>query len=450
MHRRDFLRAAAGAASIPAAAQDRPPNILFLLPDQWRGMDLGSAGNTQVRTPNLDRLAADGVQFNNASANTPVCTPARGMLLTGRYPHATGTAVNDVPLPIQEVTIAETLRRAGYYTGFIGKWHLHGGQRLPGFVPPGDSRQGFEFWAANICSHSYFKQWYFRDEPKRIDMPRYEVFGWTDLGVEFLEKARDRNRPFCLYLQYGPPHDPYLAPPGYENAYDPAKIELRKNWKAGAQRFGTAKDIAGYYAAIACLDAEIGRLLGRLDALGMADNTIVAVSSDHGDMLGSQGTFLKRKPWEESVRVPGIFRWPKGLAKGRKSDAPFSHVDMVPTLLGLSGVKTPVPMHGFDYSDHMRGRNGPTPEHASLMIYTKTEANEHGPWRGIRSRQWKYARHEDKPWVLYDLENDPYEMNNLVAAAGQRRRIAQFESEIAKSMAETGDRWDEMFDRPYR
>ncbi len=443
MRRRDLLLGLAA----PEAA---PPNILFLMPDQWRGMDLGSMGNAQVRTPNLDRLAREGVQFVNCAANTPVCTPARGTLLTGKYPHATATAVNDVRLPIQEVTLPEMLRRRGYYTGFIGKWHLDGGIRMPGFVPPGDRRQGFEFWAANECSHAYFKQWYFRDDPKEIRIDGYEVYAWTDLAIEFLRNSEKRKQPFCLYVQYGPPHDPYLEPPGFEGMYDPSKIELRKNWSAGAKRGGTAKEIAGYYAAIACLDREIGRLLAKLDEMGMKDNTIVFVTSDHGDMLGSQGTFLKRKPWEESVRVPGIFRWPRGLAEGKRSTAPFSHVDVVPTLAGLCGVETPVRMHGHDYSGYLRGKTEQTPEHAHLMIYTNTEMDEHPHWRGLRSEKWKYARHEDRRWMLHDLENDPYEMNNLAGEARHRGLMSRFDAIIAKQMAATGDRWDELKDRPFR
>src|SRR5689334_8307225 len=132
MDRRQFLLSAA-AMAVP----ERPPNILFIMPDQWRGMDMGCAGNDQVRTPNIDRLAAEGVQFKAAAANCPLCTPARSILLTGKYAHTTGTAVNDVPLRTSEETIANILARRGYYTGFVGKWHLQGGRREPGFVPPG-------------------------------------------------------------------------------------------------------------------------------------------------------------------------------------------------------------------------------------------------------------------------------------------------------------------------
>ncbi len=407
-------------------------------------------GNTQVRTPVLDRLAREGVQFDNAVANCPVCTPARSILLTGKYAHTTGTAVNDVPLPNEETTIAEILAGRGYYTGFVGKWHLEGGKRLPGFVPPGPRRQGFEYWAANICQHAYFKEQYFRDTPDPIPMKGYEVFTLTDLAIGFLERAKKRARPFCLNVWYGPPHDPYLTPPGFEGMYDPAKIELRKNWKPGAARNGRREDIAGYYAAIACLDREIGRLLGSLEMLGLSENTIVLFLSDHGDMLGSQGTFLKRKPWEESVRVPMIFRWPAGLKPGRRSDAVLSHVDVVPTLLGLCGAPSPVKMHGFDYARYLRGESSETPEFAHLMIHTKTEADEYGPWRGLRSRKWKYARTAGKPWVLYDLEKDPFELNNLAGDAAAGKLVARFDAAIERRMRETADRWDELHDRPYR
>ncbi|MEZ5351196.1 MAG: sulfatase [Bryobacteraceae bacterium] len=449
MTRRQMLGAA--AAAIAGAQQNtEPPNILFLMPDQWRGMDLGSAGNRQVRTPNLDKLAADGMQFDNAVANTPVCTPARSTVLTGRYPHATGTAVNDVRLPIHEVTLPEMLRQRGYYTGFIGKWHLDGGLRMPGYVPPGERRQGFDYWAANECSHAYFKQWYFRDDPKRIDIAGYEVFEWTKLGSEFLDNAKNKKQPFCLYMQYGPPHDPYLAPPGYETMYDPAKIEMRKNWKPGAQRNGTSKEIAGYYAAIACLDEQIGQLLGKLDSLGMTGNTIVFVTSDHGDMLGSQELSSSAPVGRKRPVYPVSSAGPTASGRRQCSKAPFSHVDVVPTLLGLCGMETPARMHGHDYSSHVRDGSGETPEFSHLMIYTKTEADEHGPWRGLRSSKWKYARHEDRPWVLYDLENDPYEMNNLAADRSRAKLMAGFDSNIAAQMAATGDRWDELFDRPYR
>ena len=441
--RRHFLAATLAA---PAFAQRRtPPNVILIMPDQWRGMDMGCAGNRQARTPNLDRLASQGVHFTSAVANTPVCTPARGILMTGQYPHQTGTAVNDVPLPDQQETIAEILARRGYYTGFVGKWHLEGGKREPGFVPTGPRRQGFEYWAANICRHTYFNQVYFRDRPDPIPIPQYDTIGWTDLALEFLDNARKRSKPYFLSLWYTTPHNPYLPAPGYENMYSADAIEVRKNWKPGTKQLGEKKDIAGYYSAITCLDDQIARILKTLD-----ENTIVIVTSDHGDMLGSHGTFLKRKPWEESVRVPGIISWPAGMKGGRTSDVPYSHLDIPPTILGLCGAPVPAAMRGFDYSAYLTRGSRRTPEFSRLAIYTATEANEFGPWRGLRTRRHKYARFRDKPWVLYDLERDPYEMDNLVSAASSRKLIEHFDRTIAAHMQDSGDRWDEQKDRPYR
>jgi len=450
MQRREFLGTAAGAAASVAGAAQNRPNILVLMPDQWRGQDLGSMGNEQVKTPVLDRLASQGTQFTNAVANCPVCTPARACLLTGRYPHQVKMAVNDVPLGIQEVTIAELLQRAGYYTGFIGKWHLHGGLRNPGFVPPGERRQGFDFWAANICNHNYLKTWYFRDDDQPIPIPGYEVFTWTDLAIEFLGNAKAKQQPFFLNVWYGPPHDPYIVPKGYEGMYDAAKLKMRPNWKEGAKRGGTPKDIAGYYSAITCLDDEIGRLLGKLESMGLSDNTVVYFMSDHGDMLGSQQTFLKRKPWEESAVVPSIFRWPGKIKAGRRSGAHLSHIDVVPTLLGFAGVQQLPSMPGTDLSGYLMGTTERAPDEAHMMIYTSTEMEEHGPWRGIRNQKWKYARHEDKPWVLYDLEKDPFELKNLAGEPAHKALMAELDGRIAAHMAAMGDDWVQRFDRPFR
>lgn len=444
--RRDLL---VGVASGAVRAPRTPPNILFIMPDQWRGCDLGLAGNREVRTPNLDRLAQESVYFRNMTANTPVCTPARGILLSGRYAHRVGTPVNDIPLPGETTSIAEILAQAGYYTGFVGKWHLEGGKRMPGFIPPGARRQGFQFWAANECSHDYFKQQYFRDDPTPIPMKGYDAFTWTDLALEFLDRARERRRPFCLYVQHPSPHDPYWVPPGYEGIYAPEHLTMRKNWRPGVKHSGSPKDIAAYYAAITCLDSEVGRLLKRVEQNGFRDNTIVLFASDHGDMLGSQGTLRKQKPWEESVIVPGLLRWPAGVGRSFTSDAVVSHVDVVPTLLGLCGVKPPVAMDGYNYAPYLHGGRLRTPEYAHLAIHTRTENNEFAPWRGLRTRRYKYARFQDKPWLLYDLERDPYELENLVSSPSTARLVAQFDREITAHMQRTGDRWDEMQHRPY-
>ncbi|MCU0245552.1 MAG: sulfatase [Bryobacter sp.] len=440
MTRREFSAAAPWLWAKAEAAP--PPNILFLMPDQWRGMDLGCAGNKEVRTPVLDRLAARGAMFDSAVANTPVCTPARSSLITGKYAHQVKTAVNDVPLASEENGIAKELSRAGYFTGLVGKWHLEGGKRNPGFVAPGPRRQGFDWWAANICSHQYFKQWYFRDDPTVRPMKEYDSVGWTNLALDFLDTAKERKQPWFLCVHWGPPHDPYLWPPGLEKSYDPAKITLRPNWQT-PKRLGTREHIAAYYAAIECLDQQVGRLLERAD-----DNTLVVFLSDHGDMLGSHGVSLKRKPWEESARVPLIFHWPKGgITGGWRTKTPISHIDLVPTLLGCAGLKKTREMEGSDFSGFLRTRKGKDlPKHSMLMSQSFTENREYPPWRGLRTTKWKYARFQDKPWVLYDLEADPFELNNLADKPQHAKLRAGFDREIEAWMQRTGDDWKEQVD----
>src|SRR5215831_5970277 len=223
----------------------RRPNILFIFPDQWRAQSLGCLGNPDVRTPHLDRLAAEGILFRQTFANTPVCCPARASILTGKYPHKNGMLANDLRLRESETTLAELLRQAGYRTGFIGKWHLDGGKREPGYVPPGERRQGFDFWAANECSHAHFNNKYFRDTDQPIPVKKFEAEAWTDVAIEFLRETR--GRPFLLVVSMGPPHDPYGAPERFMKMFDPQTISMRPNWVEGTAG-GGRKEIAAYAA----------------------------------------------------------------------------------------------------------------------------------------------------------------------------------------------------------
>lgn len=460
--RRDFLAGAAAGALVGACGQhpELPrPNILVLMPDQWRGTDLGIAGHPDVHTPNMDRLASDGVLLTNTSANCPVCCPARGTLLTGRYAHEHGVDVNDAPLPDSEITIAEVAKEHGYRTGFVGKWHVEGGKRLPGFVRP-ERRQGFDFWAANICSHDYWNMHYFRDSPEPIVMDGYSARFFTDEAIEFIKA--DHETPFLAYVEWGPPHNPYVAPPEYMNMYDPDALTMRENWDGGVERvpnrfMGGRNDIAGYYAAITFIDDEVGRIVETLKETGQFENTLIFITSDHGDMLGSQGTYLKRKPWHESINVPGIVHYPAAVREGVESDMPFSHVDIVPTLLGLARLPIPQGVSGKDLSGHLlieeQGgvfEGAAHPESVYLQSYTPTEQSEFPPWRGVRTERYTYARHEDGPWLMYDNETDPFQKENLVAKPEHAELEAKLDAMSMDWFNETGDNWRERSDLPYR
>ena len=420
----------------------RRPNILFIFPDQWRAQSLGCLGNPDVRTPHLDRLAAEGILFRQTFANTPVCCPARASILTGKYPHKTGMLANDLRLRESETTLAELLRQAGYRTGFIGKWHLDGGKREPGYVPPGERRQGFDFWAANECSHAHFNNKYFRDGPAPILLGKFEAEGWTDLAMEFLRGQQDKDdQPFFLMVAMGPPHDPYGAPAEYMRIYDPNKIRMRPNWVEGVKG-GGRQEIAAYYAAITAIDDQVGRLMQALQELSLADDTIVLFTSDHGDMLGSHGQRLKRKPWEESIRVPGILRYPRRAPGGRQLDTILTHVDLAPTLLGLCGAQVPAAMQGRDLSRLVLGQKQTEPDSAFFQIFVPYQGDgTPWPWRGVRTRRYMYARTEKEPWVLYDLEQDPDELKNLAQDPAAAPVRAEMEKRLAGLMRRTGDAW---------
>jgi arylsulfatase A-like enzyme len=449
MRRREFLAAAAGAP-LPALAQvEGPPNILVVLADQLRAQSVGCYGNTEVKTPHLDRMASEGVLFENALANTPVCCPARANMLTGAYSHRNGMIANDLRLRESETTIAEILETRKYRTGFIGKWHLDGGPRLPGFIPPGPRRQGFEFWAANECSHQHFNTQYFRDSPDPVPIRKFEAEAWTDIGIEFLKESRRDPRPFFLTIAMGPPHDPYGAPGEYMKMYNPAKLAMRPNWRQGAPNVPGPKEIAAYYAATTAVDDQMGRLLRTLQELSMDENTIVLFSSDHGDMLGSQGQRLKRKPWEESIRIPGIMRYPRRLKAGRRLDVPFTQVDFAPTLLSLCGIRPLDTMQGIDLGSIVLGQHGRAPDSAFFQIFGPYQGDgTEACWRGIRTPTHMYARYRDKPWVLYDLQKDPYQMNNLAGQRGAAGLQAELEKRLNQWMERTGDSWNYNWSHP--
>jgi len=449
MDRRDFIKGSAAAAAqlglrhTTAGAKEtakRHPNVLFIMPDEWRGRALGCMGNPDVQTPNLDQLAADGLLFRQTFANTPVCCPARATILTGTYTSRNGMVANDLRLKETLGTVADVYQQNGYRTGFIGKWHLDGGPRLPGFVPPGPRRHGFQFWAANECNHNYFYNWYFGDENAPIVSEKYEPEFWTDLATEFLGKLQDK--PFFLMLAPGAPHDPYLAPEKYLDLYDAQKLAMEPNWVEGIPGAGR-KEIAGYYAAVTAVDDQVGRLLRRLRELKMEENTIVLFSSDHGNMLGSQGKILKRKPWEESIQVPGIMRYPGVISPGRKTNALFSHVDFAPTLLSLCGLPIPAEMQGANLSPVVVGKAEAGPASVLFQIFGPYHGDgTEGAWRGVRTERFMYARWKSGPWLLYDLHEDPYELQNLVKDTAYSSELQELDKKLLDWMSRVGDSWD--------
>jgi arylsulfatase A-like enzyme len=429
------------------------PNVLYIFADQMRGMDMHCAGNLQLHTPNLDRLAEQGMRFTHAYANTPVCTASRAMLLTGLYPANNRVVANDLPLPTDLPSLGEMFHSAGYRTGYIGKWHLDGVPRSK-WTPPGPRRHGFEYWAAYNCSHDYFRaDKYYRDLPVAIRMEGYEPEVQTNLTLDFLATADER--PFCLLLSWGPPHDPYpLVPEVFKDQYDPSTISLRPNVsavhedaRALAHDWETRETTANYYAAITALDHQLGRILDFLDETGLVDNTIVVFTADHGDMLWSQGRMKKQLPWEESINIPFIARWPGQIQAGVTSDALFGIIDHLPTLLSLCSIKASARLQGVNFDLTLLG-TAPDTEQAlpssvflmDMVRMDESHTQNMDEWRGLRTQRFTYARWVDgRPWLLFDNDNDPYQLINLVGHRDYTDVQSALEIELEAQIAVTGD-----------
>ncbi len=410
MDRRHFLLGATASAVSPS----RPPNLLFVLADQWRAQTLPSAGDRRLHAPNLARLAQQGVHFDRVYASYPVCSPSRASLITGRFPHASGVTRNDLLLPLEEPSIAAQLRKAGYATGYIGKWHLDGEER-PGFVPPGPRRRGFDYWAAFNRGHRYYDSSYFRDTPEPIRPSEFEPDYQTTLAIDFIR--RNKANPFYLFLSWGPPHTPRQPPGDLKDFYDPGQFTLRPNVPTSYDR-EARNGHAGYYGLCTALDRCLGRLLASLDKENVAGDTVVVFTADHGDMLGSHGLEYKNVPHEESSRIPLLMRYPPKLAAGSRQDSLISNVDLMPTLLAICGAEIPEGVQGRNHASMLLTGKGEKPE----SIFAEGQIGGEGEWRMlVRGFDKLVVDRTGETAHLYNLSLDPYELNNLASSRWHRR-----------------------------
>ena len=407
--------------------QKKPPqpNVIFVFADQWRALDLGFNGNKQVKTPTIDKLAAESVVFPNAVSGCPVCCPYRASLITGQYPLKTGVFYNDKPLNPDAASIAKVYKNAGYETGYIGKWHLNG--HKPGeptfearqkFIPR-ERRQGFDFWQVLECTHDYNNSYYYEDTPERLKWDGYDAIAQTHSAVIYITEKSKVDKPFLLFLSWGPPHAPYnTAPEKYRAMFSPNQIEVRPN-VPDELREKARKDIAGYYAHMTALDDCMKELLAAIKESKIEENTIFVFTSDHGDMLYSHGHVKKQQPWDESLLVPFILRYPAKLGTAQKTiDMPINTPDIMPTLLGLSGIEIPETVQGTDYSKVIMGEEEPTTESVLIQcpvpFHQWNYSNGGREYRGVRTNRYTYVRDLNGPWLLYDNRLDPYQMNNLL------------------------------------
>lgn len=426
------------------------PHVIYILSDEHYGGAMGHAGDPNVATPQMDRLAAGGVSLGRAYANCPICTPSRGTIFSGRHAHAGPVQSFFDVYKATAPSTATLLRAAGYHTAYFGKWHCGVVQnQTPASVrenrdsftrwpqrTPEYHRAGFQDWHGFEINNAPFEGFYYHRneaEPRRMD--RYQTDFLTDLALDYLA-GYERDEPLFLVLSVEPPHFPLEAPDAFKRL-SPGELRTPPSFADSPEM---REMLATYYAMVENLDWNIGRLREGLAALpGFQENTLTVYFSDHGDYMGTQGAInRKENPHEQSVRIPAIFHWPEVIpAQPRRTDLLFSLVDLLPTTLGLLGLEIPRHCQGQDFSSALRGERDVAGPDAVLleMVGNPRWHLDFLDWRGLVTERWKYAFYETGHELLFDLHADPYEMENLAGEAPDR--CAELRSRLLALLAES-------------
>jgi len=419
------------------------PNLVYVFADQMRAQATGYAGDPNAITTNLDTFAKQSANFVNAVSGCPVCSPYRASLITGQFPLRHGVFLNDVCLNKKAVSIAEVYKRAGYKTAYIGKWHLDGHGRSS-FIPR-QRRQGFDFWRVLECTHKYNESYYYADNSVKLKWNGYDVIAQTSEAQKYIER-QTADKPFVLFLSWGPPHDPYdTAPEKYKSRFANKQLVLRRNVPPELKAKAVEK-LRGYYAHIAAIDDCFGDILQTIRKCGIEENTILVFTSDHGDLLYSHGQLNKQQPFEESIRVPLLLRYPAVLRnKGRKIDTPINTPDIMPTLLGLSDVPIPRTVEGKDFSGVLRAAKK-TGDNAVLLTcpapFGQWKRKRGGrEYRGVRTKRYTYVRDLNGPWLLYDNSKDPYQLNNLCNKPEYKNLQKKLDDNLSQKLSDTKDKF---------
>lgn len=411
----------------------KKPNVIVILTDQWRSSALGYTGNNVVQTPHLDQFSKESINVANAVSVTPVCTPYRASLLTGKYPTSTGMFLNDLYLPSDELCMAEIFKQAGYQTALIGKWHLDGHGRDKNVDL--DRRQGFDYWKGTECSHDYNEMCYYEnDDPTKKYWEGYATFSQGVDAQQYVSDHASDEKPFLLYLSLATPHFPHdTAPENFQALYPDSKLKLEPNVpeEMGKSVF---KELRGYYAHCTATDKAIGDFIFKLKKLKVYDNSIVVFTSDHGEMMGAHGIkpTQKQLPWNESAHVPLLISYPGiGNNKGKKLEAPLTTPDILPTLLGLTNIDIPKVVQGEDLSELIKKCDPNTNRVALFMNIFPFNVNIHDPaYRAIRTNRYSYIETLDKGTMLFDNINDPYQLINLY----NNRRFKTLQQDLKRKL----------------
>lgn len=439
------------AGSCTGKVTNQPPNLLFVFSDQHTFDMLGCYGNDQVFSPNIDLLAEGGLMFNHCISNSPTCTPYRGMLMSGRHALHNGCFVNDRPLiPGHGKKFAEVLRDAGYHTGYVGKWHLLGGDRdRP--IPEGAMRYGFdELFYTNNC-HVDFRPgecFYWDEQGKKVYFDEWEVYGQTRQAMAFLDGCRDRESPFALFVSWHPPHDwgkfegadgkmhyRYGAPDELMRYYDRDSIRVRPGMESTPD---LRRMYHGQMAMVTGVDIAFGWLMDKLREIGVKENTLVIFTSDHGDMLEFAGAqFPKQYPHDYSLRVPYIMRWPGRIAPSANTDLLFSALDIMPTTLGLMDLEVPEECQGKNLSESILAGDEDAVEYVPIWSFYNNS------FKGVITKDWTYSTVKDASEgslhsVLFDRRKDPFQLTNLFESAALQA--------VKDSLWELTGEWMEQYD----
>lgn len=454
------------------------PNFIFCMCDELRWCELACYGHPHVRTPHIDRLASRGVRFEVGVSNSPVCMPARSLVVSGQHTRTAcgsldnrawkteegGWVMPQWPSPgrphLRQQTVPERLREAGYTTAAIGKWHI---ESWPHEV-------GFDHYVIPAHQHANTAQWFCEDGGPLFTAPGYSVDYEADRVARYLDQRHDDGQPFYLYYNISPPHMPLAdAPDRYTGMYGRDDVVIRNNvdittplpqqthqfltylWdyryyrdrlpyasSLPRERFDLIDLTAMYMGLTSWVDDTVGRLLDSIESRGMTDNTVVVFTSDHGDNLGSHGFMGKARLLEESYRIPMIVVGP-GVSRGLVSKQVASLADWAPTFATIAGIDTPQHWNGRDLSPFLRGEIGDIERNAAFI-----ETGSHGcavrtathllgiPWTNNSLRTLG-----DRPHVFHDLVADPYQLDNSVGASIDATLQADLEHMVRTWDAET-------------
>lgn len=445
----------------------RSPNLIFIVADQLRYSSCGYAGDKYAKTENIDRLAGLGVDAFNAVSSMPVCSAFRATLFTGKYTTSTGMVINELRMNPNHRCFGHVLTDSDYETAYLGKWHLYanelGNHYDPknSFIPRGPHRLGFDgLWAAYNFHHEYYEGYYHTETVEKIKYQGYEPDSQTDMAISYIDNLCE-DKPFALFLNYGTPHDPwekdnvpkeyyemfrdtqFEMPPNYKDEMDP-QGDPWSNIEKSEQQINEWKRV--YYAMVANLDYNVGRLLDCIEKNGIDEDTIIVFTSDHGEMFGAQGRMKKNIFYDEAARIPFIVYQKGKIDGGEKTDVCLNSVDIMPTILSLMGLPYPEEVEGMDVSKSILGIDDTDePEFAFLQNTGACAMWEDGhEWRGVRDKRYTYALFKaNGREELYDRKTDPYCINNLAESLEHSDIKEDLKKKLYSKMSEINDTFED-------